>query len=43
MKITEPTHIPVEFWDAAEIFPRRNPDYPLGAEQRAALGLFRAP
>ena len=43
VKIAEPTPIPVEFWNAAEIFPRSNPDYPLGAEQRAALELFPAP
>ena len=43
VKIAEPTPIPVEFWNAAEIFPRSNPDYPLATEQRAALELFRAP
>ena len=43
VKIGEPTSIRKELWDGAKIFPCRNPDYPLSAEQREALGLFGAP
>ena len=42
VKIGEPTSIRKELWDGAEIYPRRNADYPLSAEQRKALGLFGA-
>ncbi|MGW6445419.1 hypothetical protein [Lentzea sp. NPDC055074] len=29
-----------ELWDAAEIYPRRNPSFPLTDEQREMLALF---
>ena len=43
VKIGEPKSIRKKLWDGAEIHPRRNADYPLSAEQRKALELFRAP
>lgn len=34
------TSVRKELWEAAEVFPRQNPEYPLTAGQRELLGLF---
>ncbi|MDE2836537.1 MAG: hypothetical protein OXL97_03385 [Chloroflexota bacterium] len=39
-KINEATSIALEYWDAAEIYPRNNPVFPLTESQREMLALF---
>ncbi len=40
-KIGTATSIRREFWDEAEIYPRRNSAFPLTEDQRVALALFK--
>ncbi|MFJ8963201.1 hypothetical protein ACIRG5_27820 [Lentzea sp. NPDC102401] len=39
-RIGTASSVRTELWDAAEIYPRRNPSFPLTSEQREQLALF---
>jgi len=40
LKIGAQSSVRTELWEAAEIYPRRNPSFPLTSEQRELLALL---